>query len=197
MKQHDDKIKKEVKQTLLHQLQQSGEGIEVEVKNGEVVLTGVVDVLAEKQAAEVIAAGVPGVRRVENDLTVAMDGQVSDTEVALSVQQKIEEDTPLSLHDVSVQSAHGVVTLQGEVDSAGLRQAAAAAAAEARGVKEIHNQLKVSRTKDDASITNEVELALSRADRVSPRDVSTSTRKGKVTLQGRVDMRASSGKLLT
>ena len=57
--------------TLLHEdAKTDASKMQVEVKNGEVILSGNADTEEEKNHAEIIAASVPGVRQVENHLHV-------------------------------------------------------------------------------------------------------------------------------
>lgn len=66
----------------------------------------------------------------------------SDAQVASDVQSKIFTDPNVQSRQISVQSANGVVTLSGNVNSEAERAAAASAAAGVDGVKTVVNNLE-------------------------------------------------------
>jgi len=63
-------------QQLLDTHLSDGPGIEVEATDGVVTLSGLVEVDAHREVAEEMAAGVPGVRRVENRIMIASEAPV-------------------------------------------------------------------------------------------------------------------------
>jgi hypothetical protein len=72
----------------------------------------------------------------------ASQGTRSDAQVAGDVQSKIFTDPNVQSRQISVQSANGVVTLSGYVNSDAERTAAASAAAQVDGVKTVVNNLQ-------------------------------------------------------
>lgn len=164
--------------------------IKIETRNGEVILFGFVDVLAEKWTAGEAVAKVPGVVSVDNSLTVVIDNQLEDNEIAELVEDNLMSDPRAVLHKLTVTVKDGVVYLQGDVDTLAEEQGAKELAARVQNVKDVVSYLHLSASDfatDDASITNAVELALSRTTLVSVRDVETITSNGIVTLRGTVD----------
>ncbi len=119
-----------------------GYEIDVKARGGEVVLTGVVDVLAEKERLREIAQGVSGVERVEADLTVSTDGAVDDREVELEVAEELAAQSGLDPKDVGARVEGGVAVLVGRVADAGEEELAVETAAKARGVKEVQSRLR-------------------------------------------------------
>jgi hyperosmotically inducible protein len=90
-----------------------GNNLQVSVGDSTVTLTGTVSTLADKRKAEndVYKEGY----QVSDNLTVER-GQLSDTELAARVSQKIEGNVFYSIFDwVTVQVNEGVVTLEGWV----------------------------------------------------------------------------------
>jgi len=69
----DDRIKEQLSDRLMDDDDIDATEITVEVKNGEVTLTGTVNSREEKRAAEDIAEQSPGVREVQNHLRVHQD----------------------------------------------------------------------------------------------------------------------------
>src|SRR5947209_12069535 len=73
----------------------------------------------------------------------------SDQQIASDVQNKINADASFPDKGLSVNSANGVVTLNGTVSSDAARNAAAADAAQVEGVKTVVNNLRVAPTAAD------------------------------------------------
>jgi hyperosmotically inducible periplasmic protein len=123
-----------------------GYDINVTAKNGHVNLQGIVDVLADIDRAVEFAQEFPGVRTVENGLTISTDGALDDDDVYLEVTQELEGDPRVNEEKIHFTVEKGVVTLLGETDSADVREAAAKVAAKARGVRNVRNNIKRIKT---------------------------------------------------
>lgn len=190
MKHEDAFIQSQVEDALKNARMLRNVDIRIETRNGEVTLYGLVDVLAEKWAAAEITSQVPGVASVDNSLTVAIDNQVSDSELADMIQEKLYNDDRIDLHEISVTVKGGIAYLQGDAGTVAQEETAKEIAARVQGVKDVISYIKLGRGDfdiDDATLTNAVETALSRSTFVSVRDVNTSSDNGKVTLTGVVD----------
>ena len=86
---------------------------------------------------------------------VACSRGVSDAQLANSVQNKIAADQGIQSRQISVQSANGVVTLNGTVNNDTERAAAANDAAQIAGVKTVVNNLQVAGPAPAATAENE------------------------------------------
>ena len=86
----DDRIKEQVSDRLMDDDDVDASEISIEVKNGEVTLTGTVNSREEKRAAEEIVEQAPGVREVQNLLRV----QASSSSSSQSGQQARTGTTP-------------------------------------------------------------------------------------------------------
>src|SRR4051812_6374069 len=115
--------------------------IEVEVKDGAVALSGLVEVASQRDRAERIALGVPGVASVENRLRVWLT--VSADDVAERVTDAIGRDAILGRDSITVRVTGNDVALSGSVRSPAHRDAAVAAAEAAPGVARVHDQITV------------------------------------------------------
>jgi osmotically-inducible protein OsmY len=115
--------------------------IEVEVKDGAVTLSGLVEVAAQRDRAERIALAVPGVASVENRLRVWLT--VSADDVAERVTDAIGRDAILGLDSITVRVTGHEVVLGGSVRSPAHRDAAVAAAEAAPGVARVHDEITV------------------------------------------------------
>ncbi len=114
--------------------------IAVEVKEGEVVLTGWVRTPAMKRLATTLALEVPGVKAVHNHL-IADDELERAVSAALEQESSLEEDFP----GIHVDALAGAVTLWGEVSAEADRQRAQEIAEQVDGVRKVINDLKVRR----------------------------------------------------
>lgn len=164
--------------------------IKVETRNGEVILSGIVDVLAEKWAAAEVAARIPGVVEIDNSITVAIDRQLDDNEISELIQEKLCADPRMDLHQLTATVKDGVVYLEGNVGTLAEEQLAKDISAKTRGVKEVISYLSAGHGDfdlDDATVVNAVETALAGSAEVSVRDIKSSCRNGVVILTGTVD----------
>ncbi len=117
----------------------------VTVSHGVVTLTGTLPSWGMKMAAQEAAHRVEGVLDVANDLELKLPGlgAPNDSEIAERVRQALAEDLELPSRRIRTTIARGMVTLEGEVDSAGQRDEAARIIRRVRGVTGLSNRLAV------------------------------------------------------
>lgn len=118
-------------------------GLEAKANGSVVTVTGIVDVLAEKEHVQRLLQSVPGVEEVDNAVTISTDGQIDDGDVRFEVGEELGLYPEDELRELSIESSGGVVTLQGTVSSADLRKKALDAAAKARGVVGVVSKIDV------------------------------------------------------
>jgi hyperosmotically inducible periplasmic protein len=185
----DNLIVDYVKDQLEEKMQASSMDINVISRNGIVHLSGMVDLLSEKVFAEAIAKSINGVTRVENNLTVAMDSNITDKHIQKEVELKLRDN---QYHDdllnVGPKVDNGIVHLLGTVDTLDQKKLAMKYASEARGVKEVISDIKLNtlgqyESDEIKSTIMEMYSALD----IDPRDVSVKVNEGVVTLGGRVN----------
>ncbi len=119
--------------------------IDVWVSRGAATLTGTVDTAAERVKAARITRG-QGVARVDNQLKVASETAkpaVSDGAITADVSGKYQRDDTLRHTDIGVTTLHGVVTLDGTVQSEDERQRAIDIARRSAGVVQVDDRLRV------------------------------------------------------
>ena len=73
-----------------------------------------------------------------------MSGGKSDAQITSEIQNKFTQDSGLADKQLSVQTASGVVTLDGTVDNQVQREAASRQAASIEGVKQVINNLQIA-----------------------------------------------------
>jgi len=120
--------------------------IDVDVDEGMVRLSGVVESASDRTEAERLARNTDGVRGVRNDLTVGdktAGETVTDAVITTKVEAKLAADTEVSAANVDVDTSQGVVTLSGTVKTDTARAEAEKLARGTDGVKRVRNLLKV------------------------------------------------------
>ncbi len=115
--------------------------IEVGVKDGAVTLSGLVEVVSQRERAERVVLGVPGVASVDNRLRVWLT--VSADDVAERVTDALGRDALLGLDSIEVRVTGNDVVLSGAVTSPAHHDAAIAAAEAAPGVARVHDEITV------------------------------------------------------
>lgn len=139
----DGELQSQIYEAFHNSKEFGGYDINVLVRDGHVNLQGIVDVLIETRKAAEFAREFPGVRSVEDNLTISTDGAIDDEDVYMEVTQELGGDPRVNEEEVHFIVNKGVVTLLGEVGSRDERAAAAEAAAKARGVKGINNNISI------------------------------------------------------
>ena len=201
----DAQIKADVERVLETDIWvRSPDGIEVDVREGTVVLIGEVNsVIGRNRAIE--DAWVAGTTEVvADDLTVrpwAFDGRRdtlsaarSDEWIEEAVNDALTRDPRVSGFNVQVSVSDAVVTLAGTVDNLKAKSAAASTASDTVGVWRVENFLKVRPASivPDEVLVPRLKAALARNEIESAPNIDVSARKGVVTLTGVVDNRIES-----
>jgi osmotically-inducible protein OsmY len=166
--------------------------IHVRGENGVVLLSGTVRSAGEKAEAGRVAGRVPGVKAVENELTVVTNGRAADevlqkaVALALAARPDLEQRLGCTVRD-------GIVRLIGHVDDAVQIDAAQAIAGRVPGVEAVLVDVELTVAPpqpgelppDDAKLLGEVALALANAN-VFVRHHAFAVEGGVATLRGEV-----------
>ncbi|MBO8138600.1 MAG: BON domain-containing protein [Desulfotomaculum sp.] len=147
-KNNDNKLKRKVQDAINADPEMERYGVQADVIDGEVQLTGIVDTMAEKKRLNEIVSRVPGVKRIENGITISTDGQINDDGVVMEVTEELNADPRVQLKNIGVKSVDGRVFLVGCSEDPGEEQAAVEAASKARGVKEVVSHVKHKKAED-------------------------------------------------
>jgi osmotically-inducible protein OsmY len=121
--------------------ERSATGIDVDAHGDSVTLTGSVERMAQRDHAERVALRVGGVAHVHNELRVLR--LVSSDDVAERITDAIGFDAVVGADRITVNVDDNDVTLSGTVRSPEHRAAALAAAANAPGVADVHDEITV------------------------------------------------------
>jgi hyperosmotically inducible protein len=127
--------------------------INVDTRNGQVTLFGIVPNAEAKQAAELEARKVEGVTKVNNDLQIVPKAkqdavEARDEDLERAVDQAIERRPELAAADIDVDVKNGVVRLTGTVPNVEDRLAAAITARSVAGVRSVQDDLSVKAERD-------------------------------------------------
>jgi osmotically-inducible protein OsmY len=163
--------------------------IDVEVRDGTVVLTGSVDSLLDKELASDVAAGVKGVRTVRNRLDVRPGRNASDRALRNDVREALERNPATEDYALTVAVEDGAVRLSGAMGSRSDKRMARAVVAGVRGVRAV-DVADVSVTgveeRPDRAVEQAVLARLSLDPLLSTYGVSVQADDGHVTLRGEV-----------
>ncbi len=117
--------------------------IGVHVDSGLVTLTGMVDNLRAKDAAEQIARDTVGVSAVRDELRIAPTTAIGEDELEAEIKDALFRNVITAAYEISVDVHDGVVTLRGDVDSYAEKAAAGEVARSIVGATRVINSLEV------------------------------------------------------
>lgn len=164
------------------------EEIGVAVKNGVVTLSGMVNSYAEKLAAEKAAKRVLGVRGVAEDIEVRVVPSMkrNDTEIARAAVDALTWDVEVPHEQIKLKVEDGWITLEGSVDWAYQRTAAARAVSHLIGVRGVTNLVSLVRKLETKVIQRRIADAFKRNAELEAQKIRVETQDGRVSLFGQV-----------
>lgn len=121
--------------------------IDVDAREGMVILRGVVDSSVERTEAERVAERTPGVVGVENHIQLESEigeGERSDFVVRVKIGTQLSADPDVRRTDIDIDVEEGIVYLSGVVYDEIARTEAERLARSVDGVREVHNELEVA-----------------------------------------------------
>ena len=178
------------------------DSIKVESAAGVVTLTGMVAQDDHKALAQETVSGLPGVKRVNNLLSVAGEqpAEHSDAWISMKVKTALAFHKNVSAAATEVHTQNGVVTLSGSAGSQAKKELTGEYAKDVEGVTEVRNDLTVADGKpvretmgakvDDASITAQIKTTLLFRKSTHALATRVATRDGVVTLHGEAESAA-------
>jgi len=194
----DDRIESSARNSYIFATYLIGDDIKIQSVDGVVTLTGTVSKESHKSMAQEILASLPGVKSVDNRLEVkgAPPSANSDAWLSEKVKATLLFHRSVSASKTEVYVNEGIVTLRGEVASESQKELAAEYAKEVEGVREVKNEMTVSKTPeltmarvggkiDDASITAQVKITLLFHRSTSALRTQVETNDGVVTMYGK------------
>ncbi len=167
--------------------------VKVHARDGVVTLSGTVSDPDQKTLAENTAAGLPGVVRVDNQISVqAAAPEHSDDWIAFKIRTTLLMKGNVSARATNVDVKDGVVTLTGDATSLAQKELTESYVKDIEGVKAVQNNLTVpvvakrsfGEVVDDASITAQVKYALLTHQSTSALKTDVDTKDGAVVVTG-------------
>lgn len=149
----DEKVAQAVEDAFLYDPRVKFFNPEISVENGTVTLTGTVDNLAAKQAAEDDARNTVGVFRVNNRLDVRPANPAEDTEITRKIKHLLTRNPFTDGSDITVWTNAGEVRLSGTVSTEFEKERAGQIAQIVPGVVSVDNQLKRTYTDGPVRVT--------------------------------------------
>jgi osmotically-inducible protein OsmY len=164
--------------------------LEVKVRDGKAILSGVVSNMKAKQAAETDARNTRGVWTVENHIRVRPDSLPANSVLEERVRDALLRDPFTELFEIDVRAVNGKVYLNGTVNTSFERDRAEDIAWRVKGVIEVENQLDYEHSwtkKKDWEIRDDVRDQIFWSPYVDRADVQVRVENGIVILTGEVD----------
>lgn len=185
----EQRIKKEINNTLEWDSRVFSENVKVKVDDSEVTLTGVVESFAARNAAESAAWLTQGVTDVDNLLTVEIDVVELPVTLQERVRATLVSHSGVNTRDIVVKADNNKVELEGSVPNYWQRILAEDLAADTVGVKTVENELAIVPEEDlsDELIAASITSALEREDIIDPDKITVDVNEGRVELSGAVD----------
>jgi len=193
----DNRIESSAKKSYVFKHYLTDDSIKTESKNGAVTLTGTMAEDSHIGLARDTVEGLPGVKSVDNQLTVKGERPAahSDGWVGLKVKSALLFHRNVRATKTDVNVKDGIVSLSGEASSVAQKELTTEYAKDVEGVKEVKNEMTVakgavkpdettSEKVDDASITAQVKMSLLSHRSTSALKTKVETTDGVVTLTG-------------
>ena len=193
----DSRIESSANKSYVFKTYLKDDSIKTASKDGVVTLTGTVADSSHKSLAQDTVEGLPGVKSVDNQLTIKGEtpAEHSDTWIGVKVKSALLFHRNVSASGTTVYVKDGVVTLQGEASSLAEKELTTEYAKDVDNVKEVKNDMTVAKSPavpaatlgdkiDDASITAEVKSSLMSHHSTSALHTAVTTTDGVVTLAG-------------
>jgi osmotically-inducible protein OsmY len=159
--------------------------IAIAVRDGIVTLRGTVPSLAQKWAAEEAVKRVDGVRGIAEELQVGgVEFTPSDSEIAAAIGNILLWDSYMP-ETIRLFVEDGRVKLSGEADWNFQVEDAVRAIARVRGVREVHNDLRLRPRVPPGDVCGEIEREFVRSAHLDAKEINVASNGGRVVLRGR------------
>jgi len=195
----DSRIESSARQSYVFKTYLKNDDIKIESRDGAVTLTGFVTEEYHKSLAQETVAGLPGVRSVDNRLEEvkgAPPAANSDAWLRDKVKTTLLFHRSVNSGRTEVDVKDGIVTLRGDAATQAQKELTTAYARDVEGVKDVNNEMNVTKTPekaqtvgekiDDASITAQVKMTFLFHRSTSALNTKVETKNGVVSLYGKV-----------
>lgn len=194
----DNRIKSSAKNSYVYKTYLKDDAITIKSKDGVVTLTGCVDEESHKALARETVANLPGVKSVDDQLTLKCEipAENSDGWIAMKVKAALLLHRNVNALKTNVDVKKGVVTLSGEALSGAQKELTGEYARDVSGVTNVRNKMTVVKAPndgwqtwneivDDASVGAQVKVTLFFHRSTSAVHTDIAVRNGVVTISGK------------
>ena len=163
--------------------------IGVAVDEGVVTLMGHVKTYSERMASENAVKRVKGVRALVQDLEVQFGRSdlTSDDQIAKRAADLVKWNATIPRDGIQIKVQDGAATLSGIVDWKYQSEQVRRRIGELKGVKSVHNLIKVKTRVSPVDVKTRIENALVRSAGIEAKGIRVTATDGRVTLEGKVD----------
>ena len=167
--------------------------IHIKMENNAILMEGVVDRIAHKKRALLIAMGIPGTSGVVDRLRVRPAKEMGDKEIKNHIYDAFLEEQTLNSIKFDVEVNNGIVDIEGAVPSLSHKRLAGVLAWWVPGTQDVINSLEVNPPEEDSDdeITDAVMLVLEKDKLVNHSNIKATTKNWVVTLDGVVHSEAA------
>jgi osmotically-inducible protein OsmY len=186
----DEALQKDVQNAIQWEPDLSTTAIDVNAKEGVVTLTGNVDSYAKKQAVEVAAKNVKGVKVVVEKIDILLSGiagNKADNEIADEILESLKWAWEVPKDKVTITVENGRITLEGELEWHYQQEALEKAVSKQAGVKSIADNITIKNVSKDTVEKKDIENALERDWSIDTARIKVEVTCNKVILNGTVD----------
>jgi osmotically-inducible protein OsmY len=158
------------------------------VKNGVVILSGIVDTYYKKVLAEKAVKKVAGVKAVAEEIEVRVPGskKFSDLDIAEAVLNSLEWNSSVDEGTISVKVEQGAVTLEGETEWNFQKESAQKAVENLMGITSIINNIRVENKVSMDDLQEKIGGAFVRSATLDADKIRIEVNGDEVTLSGTV-----------
>lgn len=158
------------------------------VKNGVVILSGIVDTYYKKVLAEKAAKKVAGVKAVAEEILVRVPGsrQFSDLDIAQAVVNTLKWNSNVEGEGIDVKVENGIVTLDGELEWNFQKESAQKAVEHLVGIRELINNIRVRNRVSAIDLQENIGNAFTRSAALDAKRITIEVHGDSVTLRGSV-----------
>lgn len=158
------------------------------VKNGVVILSGIVDTYYKKVLAEKAAKKVAGVKAVAEEILVRVPGsrQFSDLDIAQAVVNTLKWNSNVEDESIDVKVENGIVTLDGELEWNFQKESAQKAVEHLVGIRELINNIRVRNRVSAIDLQENIGNAFTRSAALDAKRITIEVHGDSVTLRGSV-----------
>jgi len=113
----DAELQRKVQDALANDPESKLYDIKADVVEGDVLLTGIVDTMADRERLYKNVTQLSGVNHIEQGITLATDGDITDRGVEFEVAEELHADPRVDTRHIGVKSIKGKVFLVGNSDN--------------------------------------------------------------------------------